>query len=57
MEIYSTLVSEILKYYYDVEDINGNDYDEFESAQNIFLLVKISPFLWISLLQMICVIL
>lgn len=36
MEIYSTLVSEILKYYYDVEDINGNDYDEFEYAQNIF---------------------
>lgn len=29
MEIYSTLVSEILKYYYDVEDINGYDYDEF----------------------------
>lgn len=37
MEIYSTLVSEILKYYYDVEDINGNDYDEFEYARNIFV--------------------
>lgn len=33
--IYATLVSEILKYYDDVEDINGNDYDEFESARNI----------------------
>ena len=28
MEIYSTHVFEILKYY-DVVDINGNDYDEF----------------------------
>lgn len=37
MEIYSTLVSENLKYYYDVEDINGNDYDEFECAWNISL--------------------
>lgn len=36
MEIYATLVSEILKYYYDVEDINGNDCDEFEYARNIF---------------------
>lgn len=35
MEIYSILVSEILKYYEDVEDINGNDYDEFVSAWNI----------------------
>lgn len=34
-KIYATLVSEILKYYDDVEDINGNDYDEFESARNI----------------------
>lgn len=34
MEIYATLVSENLKYYDDVEDINGNDDDEFEYAWN-----------------------
>lgn len=39
MEIYSTLVSEILKYYYDVEDINGYDYDGYESARCIFATV------------------
>lgn len=39
MEIYSTLVSEILKYYYDVEDINGYDYDGYESAWCIFVTV------------------
>lgn len=39
MEIYSTLVSEILKYYYDVEDINGYGYDGYASARWIFVAV------------------
>lgn len=50
MEIYSTLVSEILKYYYDVEDINGYDYDEFLT----YLLPSISHDGWKIKFSTIC---